>query len=85
MNKLHFKVCADRGLDVLLGNGVAVKALGMIKAVTFKLNQTNFTSDFISLELGNVDVILGVQWLETLGLCEVDWKQQVWSFVYEGK
>lgn len=72
MTGLQLKVCAASNLDVLLSNGVTVQAMGVCLSVTFMLNKTNLTSDFISLELGNMDVILGVQWLETLGICEVD-------------
>lgn len=70
---------------MLLGTGVTVDALGVCRGVTFSLQDAFFESDFVSLELGNVDVILEVQWLRCLGKCLVDWERHEWSFKHHGK
>lgn len=41
----------------------------------------SFQADFV----GNTDIILGVQWLRTLGVCTVDWIKNEWSFNYKGR
>ena len=80
VQSLSLSVGAAKGLDVLLGNKVIMKGIRVCQAVEFQINSTTFTSDFIALELSSVDVVLGIQWLETLGKCEVDKKEQEFSF-----
>lgn len=55
----------DRCFQVLLGTWVTVESMGVCQAVTFSLQDIFFTSDFVSLELSKVDVVLGIQWLRT--------------------
>ena len=66
------QLATDMRFQVLLGTGVTVEALGVCRGITFSLQDNFFQSDFVSLELGNVDVVLGVQWLRCLGKCLVD-------------
>ena len=42
-------------------------------------------SDFLPLGLGTSDVILGVQWLQTLGIVTTDWKEQVMKYEFKGE
>lgn len=83
--KLKLLVCEDSRLEVRLGNGVSVHGTGVCKDVQFQLAGVEFQGNFISLELGGVDVILGMEWLETLGTCEVNWRKQEWHFTYNGQ
>ena len=40
---------------------------------------------FLSLELGGADVILGMQWLKSLGVTEVDWRKLIMTFQHYWK
>ena len=84
VQKTKLKVMKNTNLRVLLGTGISFQGTGVCQKVTVGLPSMSFEADFVVLELGNVDVILGVEWLRTLGKCMVDWEQNEWSFVYEG-
>jgi len=59
--KLKLQLYKARGLDGMLGNGVSVHGSSICKAVQFQLSGVDFQSDFIALDLGGVDIILGMQ------------------------
>lgn len=84
MAKLHILPVATPELDIKLGTGVSVKGMCMFQDLQFSIDESKFNSNFIALELGNTDLVLGVQWLRTFGKCIVDWEDQELSFMYEG-
>lgn len=49
------------------------------------LGEWKITDSFLPLELGGVDVILGMQWLHSLGVTEVDRKNLVLTFYDQEK
>ncbi|XP_074323394.1 uncharacterized protein LOC141660315 [Apium graveolens] len=74
------------GFGVALGNGDSICGKGLCRGVSLQLEGTvEVRDDFLPLELGNSDVILGVQWLETLGNVVSNWKTQVMQYEADGK
>ncbi|XP_010481162.1 PREDICTED: uncharacterized protein LOC104760002 [Camelina sativa] len=84
-SKLKLNATPNAHLDILLGTGVTVKGAGVCRDVSFTVQGITFTTDFIILDLGQVDVILGVYWLRTLGDCRMNWETHEMSFLYQGR
>lgn len=49
------------------------------------LGELVIKEEFLPLELSGVDVILGMQWLHTLGVTEVDWRTLTMKILHKGK
>ncbi|TYK27327.1 ty3-gypsy retrotransposon protein [Cucumis melo var. makuwa] len=58
---------------------------GVCESIELLLNKWKVVEDFLPLELGGVDVILGMLWLYSLEMIEVDWKNLTMTFVHQGK
>ncbi|XP_044431667.1 uncharacterized protein [Triticum aestivum] len=54
-------------MRVTVANGERVPCQGAYRAVSFRIDQEAFSEDFLALPLAGYDVILGTQWLATLG------------------
>ncbi|XP_063950432.1 uncharacterized protein LOC135152943 [Daucus carota subsp. sativus] len=79
-------VTPSGSFGVSLGNGEAIKGDGVCKDVRLQLDGgIELLEDFLPLELGSSDVILGIQWLEKLGMVTTNWKTQVMKFELGGE
>lgn len=85
IEKLTIPVTESAEFGVYLGDGQAVKGAGICKGVLLQLpGGLVVEEDFLPLGLGNSDVILRVQWLETLGTVVSNWKTQEMAFEMRG-
>lgn len=78
---LPLPITDEGGFGVSLGNGETVKGKGVCKDVMLQLDGgVVVQDDFLPLELGATDIILGIQWVEQLGPVTTNWKTQVMQF-----
>lgn len=81
VKKTRLPTSTSGKFTVLVGTGITVNGSTVCRTVELQLQSVLVTTDFIVLEPGSADVILGIQWLRTLGRCEVDWEKQELSFL----
>ncbi|XP_070038889.1 uncharacterized protein [Nicotiana tomentosiformis] len=70
--------------SISVADGRKVQTTSVCKNMQWLLQGTIFSSDFLLLPLGNVDIVLGVQWLSTLGRILFDIRNRIIEFVYQG-
>ncbi|TYK05651.1 Retrotransposable element Tf2 [Cucumis melo var. makuwa] len=66
---------------VTIGDGTALEGNGICKTVEIKLPELTIVADFLVIELGGVDVVLGMQWLSTTGFMEIHWPSMTMVFM----
>ena len=87
-NFIHEAVAMEGGLNiepgtqfgVTIGDGTRCKGKGICRKVELRLKEMTVITDFLVVELGNIDVILGMQWLDTTGTMKVHWPSLTMTF-----
>lgn len=57
---------------IIMGTGATVRGKGICRGVVLTIGKLTIVENFLPLELGDVEVVLGMQWLRTLGTTKVD-------------
>ncbi|CAA7397074.1 unnamed protein product [Spirodela intermedia] len=73
------------GYSIVMGNGNTVAGAAIYKAIPLHAQGVLIVQDFLLLELNGTDVILGIQWLRTLGWILSNYEKFIMRFMTGGK
>ncbi|KAG5575914.1 hypothetical protein H5410_056048 [Solanum commersonii] len=71
--------------SISVADGRKVQIASICRNLQWLLQGTTFSSDFLLLPLRNIDIVLGVQWLNTLGRILFDFSKRTIEFMHQGK
>jgi hypothetical protein len=74
-----------QSFQVLVGNGEELHCSHMSHDTPLVIDSTPFSVDLFVLPLSGAEIVLGVQWLRTLGPTLTDYSHLTLSFCREGK
>lgn len=80
--------CPMESIDmqsVTVADGGVLKCQYICRNFTWRLQGTDFCADMFLIPLGSCDVVLGIQWLSTLGTIKWNFKNLTMEFKFEGK
>ncbi|KAJ0035166.1 hypothetical protein Pint_25320 [Pistacia integerrima] len=79
--RLHGNI-GGQPIEVLIGNRDTLSCLEVCSGVALELDGHSFSIDLFVLPICGVDVVLGAQWLATLGPVVMDYKALTMSFTW---
>ncbi|TYK23219.1 ty3-gypsy retrotransposon protein [Cucumis melo var. makuwa] len=80
-NFIHYELVTERKIPidrntqfgVTIGDGTSCKGEGICSKVEIQLEGLKVVTDLLVVGLGKVDVVLGMQWLDTTGTMKIHW------------
>ncbi|XP_042035243.1 uncharacterized protein LOC121781586 [Salvia splendens] len=83
--RLHLPLSPIRPFRVFVGNGAALLCTHIAKQTRLKLQDAVFMVDLHILPIHGPDVILGMDWLESLGKISANFASKTLEFVHNGQ
>ncbi|KAH9699581.1 hypothetical protein KPL71_024420 [Citrus sinensis] len=80
VSKFRLPVVCDKKLQVMVANREQIECAGQCQRLTLTVQGHLITADYYILPVAACQLVLGVQWLETLGPIETDYKKLTMTF-----
>jgi hypothetical protein len=80
----HCYIHAVNNFQIMISNGGSMKCGGHCENVCLQIGDYSLKSHMFSIEMGGCDIVLGVEWLHTLGPITMDFKDLYMSFQQDG-
>ncbi|GAU31427.1 hypothetical protein TSUD_221980 [Trifolium subterraneum] len=80
VKKMGWEVEETPLMNIKLGDGFQSNTKGVCRSLEMKIGDFPLTPTMHLFELGGIDVVLGIEWLKTLGDMIINWRQQTMSF-----
>nr|TKR90410.1 hypothetical protein D5086_0000233660 [Populus alba] len=84
VSRFVLPVTQGKQLQVMVANREKIKCAGQCQALTLIIQGHPVTTDYYILPVAACQLVLGVQWLATLGPVETDYKQLTMNFKLAG-
>nr|TKR58079.1 hypothetical protein D5086_0000328630 [Populus alba] len=84
VSRFGLLVTQGKQLQVMVANREKIKCAGQCQALTLIIQGHPVTTDYYILPVAACQLVLGVQWLATLGPVETDYKQLTMNFKLAG-
>lgn len=85
VHKMNWAVVDTPCMSIKLGDGSYSKTKGTCEGLEVDVGDVHLEIDAQLFDLGGVDMVLGIEWLRTLGDMIVNWNKQTMSFWHNKK
>lgn len=75
VSKMDWPMEKTSQMRIKLGDGFQTMTQGVCRGVELKIGGFRIQADMHLFELGGIDVVLGIEWLNTLGDMIMNWKK----------
>jgi hypothetical protein len=85
ISETNFYIRAVNNFQIMIANGGSMKCGGCCENVRLQIGDYHLKSHMFSIDMGGCDIVLGAEWLRTLGPILMDFKEVTMQFNQEGQ